>query len=58
MTAIHRDAERYLASPPEGIRLFLIHGTDPGAITERARLVERVALQRAALIGFCVSPPI
>ena len=48
MVAIKADADRYLAAPPEGIRLFLIHGNDAGAITERARLVERVALARAA----------
>jgi DNA polymerase-3 subunit delta len=41
-----RDAERFLASPPDGVRLFLIYGNDAGAITERARLVERIALKR------------
>ena len=46
MVAVRGDADRYLAGPPEGIRSFLIHGSDTGAITERARLVERVALQR------------
>ncbi len=40
------DADRYLASPPEGVRLFLVYGSDAGAITERARHVERVALKR------------
>jgi DNA polymerase-3 subunit delta len=40
------DADRTLAAPPDGIRLFLVYGNDPGGITERARLVERVALQR------------
>ena len=40
------DADRTLAAPPGAIRLFLIYGNDPGGITERARLVERVALQR------------
>lgn len=40
------EADRLLASPPADTRLFLIYGTDPGAITERARQVERVALMR------------
>ena len=39
-------AERFVAAPPEGIRLFLLYGNDAGAITERARRLERVALQR------------
>lgn len=41
-----READRFLASPPTGVRLFLLYGNDAGAITERARLVERVALTR------------
>ncbi len=45
-TVRSHDADRYLASPPGGMRLFLIHGTDAGAITERARVVERIALMR------------
>nr|MBA3517839.1 hypothetical protein [Hyphomicrobiales bacterium] len=40
------NAERYLVSPPDSIRMFLLYGNDPGTVTERARLVERVALQR------------
>jgi DNA polymerase-3 subunit delta len=40
------EADRYLASPPEGIRLFLVYGSDSGAITERARKIERLALKR------------
>jgi len=40
------DADRYVASPPESIRLFLVHGSDSGAITERSRHLERMALQR------------
>jgi DNA polymerase-3 subunit delta len=40
------EADRYLAAPPDSIRLFLVYGTDAGAITERARHVERVALTR------------
>jgi DNA polymerase-3 subunit delta len=40
------EADRILAAPPDAIRLFLIHGSDAGAVTERARAVERVALQR------------
>ena len=39
-------AERFLASPPEAVRLLLIYGSDAGGVTERARLVERVALKR------------
>ncbi len=46
VTVRSHDADRYLASPPEGIRLFLIYGSDAGAITERARHLERVALKR------------
>jgi DNA polymerase-3 subunit delta len=41
-----READRFLASPPTGVRLFLVYGNDAGAITERARLIERVALTR------------
>ena len=37
---------RFLAAPPEGIRLFLVYGSDPGAITERARQLEQIALKR------------
>jgi DNA polymerase-3 subunit delta len=39
-------ADRYLASPPDGIRMFLLYGSDPGAITERVRMLERTGLQR------------
>src|SRR5687768_16195388 len=42
------DAERYLAAPPEGIRLFLLYGNDPGGVTERARPVERIAQKRGS----------
>jgi DNA polymerase III subunit delta len=31
-----RDAERFVASPPEGVFLFLIHGSDAGMVRERA----------------------
>jgi DNA polymerase III subunit delta len=41
-----REAERFLAKPPEGVRLFLVYGSDPGAITERARRLESLALKR------------
>jgi DNA polymerase-3 subunit delta len=41
-----RDADRYAASPPEGVRLFLVYGNDAGGVTERARQIERVALKR------------
>lgn len=40
------NAERFLNAPPDGIRLFLLYGSDSGTVTERARLVERVALRR------------
>lgn len=40
------DAERVLASPPAECRVFLIYGSDSGAVTERARTVEAVALKR------------
>lgn len=40
------DADRFLTAPPEDIRLFLVHGSDAGAITERARILERMALSR------------
>jgi DNA polymerase-3 subunit delta len=47
MTAVRDDAaDRFVAAPPEGIRLFLVHGTDAGAVTERARALERMALGR------------
>jgi DNA polymerase-3 subunit delta len=39
------EADRFLKSPPKGIRLFLLYGTDPGAITERARALEDLALE-------------
>ena len=41
-----READRFLASPPPGVRLFLVYGNDAGAVTERARLIERIALGR------------
>ena len=41
-----RKADAYVASPPETIRLFLVYGTDAGAITERARRLEQTALKR------------
>lgn len=37
MTAVrHRDAERFIAAPPEGIFLFLVFGSDAGMARERA----------------------
>lgn len=39
------EADRFLRSPPQGIRLFLLYGNDPGAITERARAIEDLALE-------------
>jgi DNA polymerase-3 subunit delta len=32
----NRDAERFIASPPEGVFLFLVHGADAGMVRERA----------------------
>lgn len=40
------EADRFLAAPDDRLRLFLIYGSDPGAITERVRHLERLALQR------------
>lgn len=40
------EADRFLAVPPETLRLFLVYGSDQGAITERARHLEQLALQR------------
>jgi DNA polymerase-3 subunit delta len=40
------EADRLLAAPPEAMRLFLVYGSDQGAITERARHLESVALHR------------
>lgn len=42
------EVERFLSVPPPTVRLFLVYGSDPGAITERARLLERMALKRGA----------
>ncbi len=42
------EADRYAASPPERIRLFLVYGNDSGAVTERARKLEQLALTRGA----------
>ncbi len=41
-----RRADAYVASPPPGVRLFLVYGNDSGAVTERARRLEQAALQR------------
>ena len=40
------EADRFLAAPPENLRLFLVYGSDQGAITERARHLERLGLSR------------
>jgi DNA polymerase-3 subunit delta len=40
------EADRFLAAPPDALRLFLVYGSDQGAITERARRLESLALQR------------
>jgi DNA polymerase-3 subunit delta len=36
VAVLHRDAERFVASPPENIFLFLVHGSDAGMVRERA----------------------
>lgn len=47
MVAINRaNAEAFVADPPSGLRLFLLYGSDAGAITERARRIEAIALKR------------
>jgi DNA polymerase III subunit delta len=40
------EADRFLKSPPESVRMFLVYGSDSGAITERARMLEQLALNR------------
>ena len=40
------EVERFLKKPAEDIRLFLLYGSDSGAITERARTLEQLALKR------------
>lgn len=40
------EADRFLAAPPDTLRLFLVYGSDQGAITERTRHLEQLALQR------------
>lgn len=40
------EANRFLKSPPESVRMFLVYGSDSGAITERARSLEQLALKR------------
>lgn len=39
-------AEAFVAAPPADVRLFLVYGSDQGAITERARRLEAHALKR------------
>jgi DNA polymerase-3 subunit delta len=47
MTAIKpQEIDRFIADPPPGTRLFLIYGPDAGAVTERARSLERLAASR------------
>jgi DNA polymerase-3 subunit delta len=40
------EVERFLKKPAENIRLFLLYGGDAGAITERARALEQIALKQ------------
>jgi DNA polymerase-3 subunit delta len=42
------DADRFIASPPEAVRLFLVYGGDAGGITELARRLERHAQSRGS----------
>ena len=47
MVALKADkADAFIAAPPENMRLFLVYGSDQGAITGRARLLEQFALKR------------
>lgn len=46
VTVASAAGDRFAASPPDGIRLFLVYGPDAGAVTERARRLEAVAVQR------------
>ncbi len=41
-----QEIDRYLAAPPADVRLFLIFGPDAGAVTERARALEKLAQSR------------
>jgi DNA polymerase-3 subunit delta len=41
-----RDADAFIAAPPDGLRLFLVYGNDAGGVTERARRLEQIALKR------------
>jgi DNA polymerase III subunit delta len=43
-----RDADSWLAAPPQGVRLFLVYGNDAGGVTERARRLEQIALKRGS----------
>jgi DNA polymerase III subunit delta len=47
MVALKSDrADAFIAAPPDAVRMFLVYGSDPGAITERARRLEQIALTR------------
>ena len=41
-----RDIDRFVADPPKVVRLFLVFGPDAGAVSERARRLEAVAIAR------------
>ena len=43
-----RDADRFLADPPDDVRMFLFHGADAGAVTERGRAVVNIAVSRGS----------
>lgn len=40
------EVERFMRSPAADMRMFLVYGSDSGAITERARTLEQMALKR------------
>ncbi len=47
MVALKSDrADAFIAAPPDGMRLFLVYGSDQGATTGRARRLEQFALKR------------
>jgi DNA polymerase-3 subunit delta len=46
-----QDADRFVADPPANVRLFLVYGPDAGAVTERARAVEKLAGKRDSAGG-------
>lgn len=43
-----QDADRFIAHPPDAVRMFLIHGVDAGTVTERGRATLQTALSRSS----------